>query len=126
VIPEAIKEQIIERDTPTHNQPKKKETATDTLEVDLHAEALTDENKQYTPADILALQLSTFHAAIEEAISKKLRKLVIIHGLGQGTLKMQIRKELQEKYSKYTFQDASFKEYGFGATMVHLIVEKQQ
>jgi hypothetical protein len=126
IIPEAVKEQIVSMDTRSDSLPKKKEPATDTLEVDLHAEALTLEPKQYTPAEILALQLSRFHAAVEETIGKKLRRLVIIHGMGQGTLKMQIRKELQEKYPKFTFQDASFKEYGFGATMVHMIVEKQQ
>jgi hypothetical protein len=126
IIPEEVKEQILSLDTRSENPPKKKEPATDTLEVDLHAEALNLEHRQYTPAEILALQLSRFHSAVEEAIGKKLRRLVIIHGLGQGTLKIQIRKELQEKYPKFTFQDASFKEYGFGATMVHLIVEKQQ
>ncbi len=126
IIPEAVKEQIVSMDTRSDSLPKKKEPATDTLEVDLHTEALSLEPKQYTPAEILALQLSRFHAAVEETIGKKLRRLVIIHGMGQGTLKMQIRKELQEKYPKFTFQDASFKEYGFGATMVHMIVEKQQ
>jgi hypothetical protein len=126
IIPEAVKEQILTLDTRSDNRPKRKEPSTDTLEVDLHAEALTLEDKHYTPAEILALQLSRFHSAIEEALGKKLRRIVIIHGLGQGTLKIQIRKELQEKYPKFTFQDASFKEYGFGATMVHLIVEKQQ
>ncbi|HSN50041.1 MAG TPA: Smr/MutS family protein, partial [Bacteroidales bacterium] len=75
---------------------------------------------------ILALQMSRFHSALDEAISKKCRKLVIIHGVGQGTLKMQIRKELQEKYPEFLFQDASFREYGFGATMVHLIADKKQ
>jgi dsDNA-specific endonuclease/ATPase MutS2 len=113
-------------DAPPENRPKKKEAAPDTLEVDLHAGALSLLDKQYTPSEILALQLSRFHSAIEEAISRKLRRLVVIHGLGQGSLKMQIRKELQEKYPEFIFQDASFKEYGFGATMVHLKFEKQQ
>jgi dsDNA-specific endonuclease/ATPase MutS2 len=70
--------------------------------------------------------MSRFHTALDEAISKKFRKLVIIHGVGQGTLKMQIRKELAEKYPEYLFQDASFREYGFGATMIHLVTDKKQ
>jgi hypothetical protein len=100
---------------------KKKEVDTNTLEVDLHLDEITLKNSQLMPSAMLALQMSRFHAAIEEAISKNMRRLVVIHGLGQGTLKMQIRKELQEKYPQYLYQDASFKEYGFGATMVHLI-----
>jgi hypothetical protein len=104
---------------------KKKEPVQqqDTLEVDLHYEG--EANSQLTAGAILALQMSRFHAAIEEAISKNLRRVVIIHGLGQGTLKMQIRKELQEKYPGFIYQDASFREYGFGATMVHLIINQK-
>jgi len=104
----------------------KREPSPDTLEIDLHMDELTQQNTQLAPSAILALQMSRFHSALEEAISKKIRRLVIIHGLGQGTLKMQIRKELQEKYPQYIFQDASFREYGFGATLVHLTLEKQQ
>ncbi len=100
------------------------EPVQDTLQVDLHFDPESVQNGALTPAAILALQMSRFHAAIEEAISKNLKRLVVIHGIGQGTLKMQIRKELQEKYPGYVFQDASFKEYGFGATMVHLTLDK--
>ena len=126
IIPEEIRTIKQEVDKNREDHATKKEPVTDTLEVDLHMDELALQNSQYTPAGILALQMSRFHAAIEEAISKKLRRLVIIHGMGQGTLKMQIRKELQEKYPQYIFQDASFKEYGFGATLVHLRIEKQQ
>jgi len=94
--------------------------------VDLHYDGEGLANSQLSPSAILALQLSRFHSAVEEAISKNIRKIVVIHGLGQGTLKMQIRKELQEKYPKFIYQDASFKEYGFGATMVHLITDQRQ
>jgi hypothetical protein len=126
VVPEEVRELKQQADVNPDKQSKKKEPAPDTLEVDLHMDELALQNTQFSPAGILALQMSRFHSAIEEAISKKLRKLVIIHGLGQGTLKMQIRKELQEKYPQYIYQDASFKEYGFGATLVHLIIEKKQ
>ncbi len=126
VVPEEIRELKQQTDANPEKTGKKKEPAPDTLEVDLHMDEAALQNTQYSPAGILTLQMSRFHSAIEEAISKRLRKLVIIHGLGQGTLKMQIRKELQEKYPQYIYQDASFKEYGFGATLVHLIIEKKQ
>ncbi len=124
VVPDEIVELKQQADVNPDKQGRKKEPAPDTLEVDLHMDELALQNTQYSPSGILALQMSRFHSAIEEAISKRLRKLVIIHGLGQGTLKLQIRKELQEKYPHYIYQDASFKEYGFGATLVHLIIEK--
>jgi len=105
---------------------KKKEKPSDTMEIDLHMDEQDLQKSQFSLSGILALQMSRFHSAMEEAISKKFRRLVIIHGVGQGTLKMQIRKELQEKYPNFLFQDASFREYGFGATMVHLIPDKKQ
>jgi hypothetical protein len=125
-IPDEVKEIKSKADAEQEVKPKKNEPLQDTLEVDLHLDELTLQNSQLTPTAILALQISRFHNAIDEALSKSLRRLVIIHGLGQGTLKMQIRKELQEKYPQYIYQDASFKEYGFGATMVHLTFDKKQ
>lgn len=106
--------------------PKKQDSRTDTMEIDLHMDEADLQKSQFSLSGIFALQMSRFHTALEEAVSKKFRRLVIIHGVGQGTLKMQIRKELQEKYPGYLFQDASFREYGFGATMVHLNTDKKQ
>jgi hypothetical protein len=115
-----------EADSKQPPQAKKREPASDTMEIDLHMDDQDLQKSQFSLSGILALQMSRFHTALDEAISKKCRKLVIIHGVGQGTLKMQIRKELQEKYPEFLFQDASFREYGFGATMVHLIADKKQ
>ncbi|HLO57607.1 MAG TPA: DUF2027 domain-containing protein [Bacteroidales bacterium] len=117
-VPEEIIQEKLKVDSPA--KPKKKESQPDTLEIDLHYEG-----GNLNPGAILALQMSRFHSGIEEAISKNLKRIVFIHGLGQGTLKMQIRKEIQEKYPNFIYQDASFKEYGFGATMVHLILDKK-
>lgn len=125
-VPQEIIAMKQQADVPAEAKTARKDAAVDTLEVDLHMDELTMQQSQFTATSILALQLSRFHAAMEEALSKKLRRLVIIHGLGQGVLKMQIRKELQEKYPDYLYQDASFKEYGFGATLVHLTYETKQ
>jgi hypothetical protein len=123
VVPDEVKALKNEADSSREGRQKKKEESSDTYEVDLHLDEISMKNSQLAPAAILSLQMSRFHGAIEEAIGKNMRRLVVIHGIGQGTLKMQIRKELQEKYPKYIYQDASFREYGFGATMVHLVHE---
>ncbi len=125
-VPEKVKSLKAEADSSHPPQAKKREPASDTFEIDLHMEEQDLQKSQFSLSGILTLQMSRFHSALDEAISKKCRKLVIIHGVGQGTLKMQIRKELQEKYPEFLFQDASFREYGFGATMVHLISDKKQ
>jgi len=105
---------------------EKKKIPTDSVQVDLHIENLIESTKELSPSDIIKIQLRKFNESIAEAIEKRAKRLIIVHGVGQGTLKMQIRKELQEKYPQYSFQDASFKEYGFGATLVHLHIIKKQ
>ena len=46
------------------------------------------------------------------------RKIVFIHGKGNGVLRAAIEKELSHRYKGHRVQDASFREYGFGATQV--------
>lgn len=55
---------------------------------------------------------------LEENKRFKGKKIVFIHGKGEGVLRNAIINELRSKYKSYTYQDASFREYGFGATMV--------
>jgi hypothetical protein len=88
------------------------------IEVDLHIHELIDETAGLNNADMLQLQLDKFHAVIEENKQKKGQKIVFIHGKGEGVLRNEILKQLKTRYKSYFYQDASFKEYGFGATMV--------
>ena len=46
------------------------------------------------------------------------QRIVFIHGKGDGVLRKAILTELKTKYPACKWQDASFKEYGYGATMV--------
>lgn len=87
-------------------------------EVDLHIHELVENEAGMSPKDKLDLQLDIFRKEMKSAISDKVNKIIFIHGVGNGTLKIEIRKELQTKFKNFEFQDASFKEYGYGATMV--------
>jgi len=90
----------------------------DVLEVDLHIDELLDTTAGMTNADMLQYQLDKFNQVLEENKNKKGQKIVFIHGKGEGVLRNEIMKQLKSKYSGYYVQDASFREYGFGATMV--------
>ncbi|MBK5202562.1 MAG: DUF2027 domain-containing protein [Prolixibacteraceae bacterium] len=91
------------------------------MEVDLHMKELLDNMTGLSAKEMLEYQMKIFKEKIEEAASsKKIKKIIFIHGLGNGVLKQKIRHELTSKYKKYPFQDASFREYGYGATMVIL------
>ncbi|MDE6770914.1 MAG: Smr/MutS family protein, partial [Muribaculaceae bacterium] len=44
--------------------------------------------------------------------------IVFIHGKGEGVLRKAVLDLLKKEYPKAELQDASFREYGFGATLV--------
>jgi hypothetical protein len=88
------------------------------VEVDLHIHELTDEPERLEPMAILEIQMKKVKQTLDNAIVQKQPKVVFIHGVGQGKLKYEIRKELDSNYKGIEYQDASFQEYGYGATMV--------
>ncbi|MFV0553442.1 MAG: DUF2027 domain-containing protein [Mangrovibacterium sp.] len=90
-------------------------------EVDLHIHELIDDERGMEAKDMLELQMKVFNEKMEGAIkSNKVKRIVFIHGIGEGVLKNEVRRELNRKYKQYDHQDASFREYGYGATMVIL------
>jgi hypothetical protein len=116
-----IKRAILEKDIQAHpkqiNRPKINLNP-DVIEVDLHIHELTDNTSGLNNADMLQMQLDKFHAVIAENIKKKGQKIVFIHGKGEGVLRNEILKLLKTRYKSFYYQDASFREYGFGATMI--------
>ena len=97
---------------------KKKATDSTILEVDLHINELLDNTHGLSNTDMLNYQLEKFHEVLAKYANKKGQKIVFIHGKGEGVLRKAIEKELKTRYKNYYYQDASFREYGFGATMV--------
>ncbi len=85
---------------------------------DLHIAQLLDSTAGMSAGDMLQYQLDTFNKVMAENIKDKGRKIVFIHGKGNGVLRKEILKQLKTKYASCYVQDASFQEYGYGATMV--------
>lgn len=81
---------------------------------------MVDDYKHLSNSEIIDIQLSRFTTALDGGILSGTRRMVFIHGVGNGKLKYEIGKTLDRKYPKLKYQDASFKEYGYGATMVIL------
>ena len=88
-------------------------------ELDLHIESLTDSHTGWTNTDIVRKQLVELRSFFNRARSKRIRKLIIIHGVGTGVLKEEVRAFLQEQEG-IEFYDADFREYGKGATAVEV------
>lgn len=96
----------------------KKHNGKGLIEVDLHASALLDNLTGLQPKDILDLQIRTFHETMKAHLKEKARRIVFIHGKGDGVLRNTLLSELKRNYPKCLAQDASFQNYGFGATMI--------
>jgi len=118
VSPEEIKQAMFQKEETGRPRIVKRKEATDVIEVDLHINELLDSTKGMSNSEMLQCQIDKFHAVIAENKSKKGQKIVFIHGKGEGVLRNEIEKLLKTQYKSYYFQDASFREYGFGATMV--------
>lgn len=99
-------------------QAVKRQSTPELLEIDLHINELIDSVAGLSNGEILQIQLDKFNAVMEANLHNRGRRVVFIHGVGNGVLKNELRKQLERKYKKVDFQDASFKEYGYGATMV--------
>ena len=88
------------------------------IEVDLHIGELTDTLQGMEPKDMLDMQLEEVRKTMR-AHSKRIgQKIVFIHGKGEGVLRKAVLDLLKKEYPKAELQDASFREYGFGATLV--------
>lgn len=88
------------------------------IEVDLHIDELVDSTAGMDNTAMLNLQLDTVRATMHENRLRKGQKIVFIHGKGEGVLRKAVLELLRKDYPKAELQDASFREYGFGATLV--------
>ena len=111
-----LKEKILD------NKPKKslfkKEKKEIVLEVDLHINKLVKSTRKMDNYDMLNLQLDVAKNKIEFALTKRIPKIVFIHGVGEGVLKSELHRILNKYPVKY--YDASYKKYGLGATEVYV------
>ncbi len=89
-------------------------------EVDLHITELIENPEGLSNFEMLNIQLEKFDTELDEAISKNMKKIVFIHGVGNGRLKQEIVTRLKNTKG-VTFQDGSYKDYGFGATQVNIL-----
>ncbi|MCK9611970.1 MAG: DUF2027 domain-containing protein [Bacteroidales bacterium] len=93
-------------------------------EVDLHIETLCEEHVSLSKHEKMQVQLDYFTRCLENAISENYERVIFIHGVGAGVLKLEITKIL-EQYSFLEYFDASIARYGIGATEV-LIYKKNK
>jgi dsDNA-specific endonuclease/ATPase MutS2 len=90
-----------------------------TPEIDLHIDDNEMISKRISSNEILHHQVRKADVFIQKMIENREHKFVLIHGVGEGILKNEI-KFLLTKYAGVSSRDADFNKYGFGATQVEV------
>lgn len=123
--PEVLRRNLMEKKRIDNRKPRPighrsapKAAPGEPLVTDLHISELVDSTRGLSNADMLNLQIDCFREVMDANLSQHGRKLIFIHGKGEGVLRAAIMKELNHRYKGHDVQDASFREYGFGATQV--------
>lgn len=88
-------------------------------EIDLHIESLLESHVGMTNQAILNYQMKKFRIFFKHAKEHHIRKLIAIHGVGEGILKEEVRAFLANKQG-VVYYDADFREYGKGATAIEI------
>ena len=108
-------------DRPTHKPVQKHvKEKNGIIECDLHIHELLDSTAGLSNHDMLEVQLDKFREVMDANINTPGARVVFIHGKGEGVLRKALLDELKRHYPHCEAQDASFREYGFGATLVKL------
>lgn len=97
-------------------KPKRQQPA---MEVDLHIHNLIDKTSHLSNFEMLNIQLEHSRKKIEFAIEKRIKRIVFIHGVGQGVLKAELH-TLFRRYDQIEFYDADYQKYGLGATEIYI------
>ena len=103
---------------PRQDVRKGRNAAAEIVVQDLHINELLDTTAGLTNADMLNYQLDKFNEVMRAHLKHPGKRIVFIHGKGEGVLRRAIMEELKRHYPQCEVQDASFQEYGFGATQV--------
>ena len=89
------------------------------IEIDLHLEELVEFPMKLDDWQRLHTQMQHAKKCLNAAINQRIRKLVFIHGVGQGVLKTELCNYLST-HEQLSFKDANYREYGSVATEVFI------
>ncbi len=98
---------------------KPKERNQPPMEVDLHIGKLVPRSGGLSNYDMLTIQMDTAKRQLEFAMSKRIQKVVFIHGVGEGVLRAELE-TLFNRYENIKYYDADYQKYGLGATEVYI------
>lgn len=89
------------------------------IEVDLHLEELVEFPQRLDNWQKLHIQMQHVKDCLNSAMNNNIRRLVFVHGVGQGVLRTELRNYLHQ-FPNISMKDADMKEYGMGATEIYI------
>lgn len=89
-------------------------------EIDLHIENLIEDYAKMQNKDKLQVQIKSAIEFLDKAFSLGINKVFIIHGIGKGKLKDEIKELLHKHPNVKRFKNEYHHKYGYGATEVDL------
>ena len=94
-------------------------------EIDLHLESFELINDSNSAHKNFLLQINTFKRFINNNLKKKVSRVLVIHGVGNGKLKSEIKSCLQGRPG-YEMNDANFSQRGVGASYIDIKTSKAE
>ena len=110
----AIEKQFKDRYAIADSRP----ASSDTVEVDLHMHQLVESQAGLDSGAMLELQLAHFERMLQIGVRQKTKRMVFIHGIGQGVLRHQIWTRIEQYYPGCACRSADPRRFGNGATEV--------
>ena len=92
-------------------------------EIDLHLENLVSSDSQMTAHEKFTVQIEQFKRFANQMIHKKVNKFRVIHGIGEGKLKTEIRTLIQSRVG-FTMHDDNIVNGKVGASLIEMQVTK--
>ncbi|NOQ71376.1 MAG: hypothetical protein GQ574_05215 [Crocinitomix sp.] len=114
------KDKVIQPISKPHARKKTvvKNVAVVRTEIDLHIEELMDYTTHLANYEIVQIQMTACRAFVQDALAARLKKIVVIHGKGEGVLKSEIHHYLDRLANNNGIQldyyDAPYNQYGMG------------
>lgn len=119
-IAEASLEEIGEAPKKEKEKHRQEDKGGEIWEVDLHIHELVDNPHGMPKHKIVQTQIDAFDRRLHEAIEKNIRRVIFIHGRGEGRLRNALRAVL-DRYPNCEYLDADYSKYGNGATEVRIL-----